>query len=186
MIVAISSLLVACAARATGAARPIARTDARPPRSERIHDEEAVRAPAPTGPAARSVPLVRVQLDVGPVRTILRRGWPWDVSDAVLTIPGILTTPIDLPGLAPGCQEASPKDLDGPRNAAVAIVCYWAGWGDYLEMVPDGEDWAIRVWGQREQLTRDVPPREHDRVVGRFRAPRDARFEVVIVAPPGR
>jgi len=84
----------------------------------------------------------------------------------------------------PGCRLASePAELDEAPNVRGGLVCYYAGYGDYVKLADDGAGRVVvSTYGQSEALIgNEDPPHEHERVVGKLMIPPGSHlvFELV-------
>ncbi len=84
----------------------------------------------------------------------------------------------------PGCRLAyHAAELDDAPRVKGGLVCYYAGYGDYVRVADDGAGrLSVSTFGQSEALSgNENPPHEHERMIGRLAVPPGRRlvFELV-------
>jgi hypothetical protein len=84
----------------------------------------------------------------------------------------------------PSCRLAyDGTELDEGPSVKGGLVCYHAGYGDYVRVTDDGSGRVtIATYGQSEALIgNENPPRQHERTLGRLQVPPGSRlvFELV-------
>ena len=84
----------------------------------------------------------------------------------------------------PGCRLAyDAAEVDDAPSVKGGLVCYYAGYGDYVRVADDGAGrLRVSTFGQSEALIgNENPPHEHERMIGRLSVPPGRRllFELV-------
>jgi hypothetical protein len=81
----------------------------------------------------------------------------WTKLDVMLDAKRLATVTLK----EPSCRAAyEPAELEAPRGTPIGgLVCYHAGYGEYVVVAEDGDKLVVTTYGQHEPLPGNDPPK---------------------------